>query len=555
MHIHTRHGIAVAAALLHFGASSTLVASDSAGPCLVEHSGRGCWDGACTGRICSADPACCEDRWGEACAALASFVCEVDARNVACSDPYSIRAARLVQNGTPQIGTLQNAPRVDAPLDLCCGLQDTGRVMRSVWYRLYAHDQPIDLRMHALSATEGTAFLQVLASDIGGPLDVQCASLSPLICDMADLGLGEVPTIRTGELTPGKLYFVRAGGSVDSEFMLMLRELDELPRPETDECENALPIIEGAATVDATGTTAACDDEFDDETLDRDVWLNYHATCDGWLELWGESDGPIEIYDGCACPQRSNRLIGSFDELRPRFENPLIPVQRAACYLLRLSGSANVELRCLSEDQCPPIQLRFSDGATNIGTTARSNTTDPRQPEESNAELRLATPDRFRVTLSQPNRPAPAHCWQACESGTNLPLYSDAFPNLADPVWIDSVNRIADDEIEIVLGRPVRPGEWTKIDYLSDEGPQPVLWFASLPGDLTRNGSIDGQDTARLERFHDFLGGSPLFDINRDGHIGPPDITAAIDLLNGSGPTGPWFGARLDLDFGPCEAD
>lgn len=546
-------GLTALASIVIHSASNAQQHHRSFGPCLAEHTGRGCWDAACSDRICSADPACCDDGWGSVCAGLASFVCELDAQNVVCSDDFNIRAARLLQIGTPQIGTLQNAPLVEEPLDLCCGLRDTGPSMRTVWYRLHAPDRPIDLRMHALSEVDGAAFLQILASDIGGPLDVQCASLSPHLCAAADLGLGEVPTIRTAALTPGQLYFVRAGGSIESNFMLMLRELDELVRPENDECDDALPIIEGATTVDANGATAACDDEFDTETLDRDVWLNYHATCDGWLELWGESDGAIEVYEGCACPQRSDRLIGRLDTLRPRFVDPLIPVRRASCYLLRLSGSAQVELLCLSENECPPLKLRFGEGGAAESATARSNTTDPRQPQESNPELRLATPNRFRVRLTQANRPAPPHCWQACQSSTNQALYVDAFPQLASPIWIDSVDRIADDEFEIVLGRPVRPGEWTKIDYLSDDGPQQIVWFASLPGDLTRNGSVDGQDSARIERFHELLGSSPLFDINRDGRIGPPDITAAIDLLNGSGPTGPWFGARLDLDFGPCE--
>lgn len=112
---------------------------------------------------------------------------------------------------------------------------------------------------------------------------------------------------------------------------------------------------------------------------------------------------------------------------------------------------------------------------------------------------------------------------------------------------VAEVHALGNDELEIVLDRPIAVRAWTVITHGSGGG---RVRLGFLPGDANADGVAAARDILALV---DMLNGvrevpGPWStDINRSGDSDAADIIRLIDLLNGSSQYERYFGARLPL--------
>ncbi len=155
----------------------------------------------------------------------------------------------------------------------------------------------------------------------------------------------------------------------------------------------------------------------------------------------------------------------------------------------------------------------------------------PFDPDGSNA----TGWQRIRVTWSAP----------PCRAFSTSDFHVSQFGGTQAAPVVAEVHVLADEEIEIVLDRPIAPRAWTVITH-AHSGERIRLGF--LPADANGDGTANARDILALIDLLNGVRNPPSdwsMDIDRSGKSNAADITRLIDLLNGSSQYEQYFGATL----------
>ena len=170
-------------------------------------------------------------------------------------------------------------------------------------------------------------------------------------------------------------------------------------------------------------------------------------------------------------------------------------------------------------------------------------------------ELVASTPEDGAMDARQPSAPDGSAIagWQVLDLQFNREpddLQVDDFAITqqgvaSDAPLIANVSTIGEANVRVTLDGIIPPRAWTTITHLPSNS---VVRLGYLPGDVTGNRSVDGDDVLALV---DALSGEtsslPAWstDINRSGAFEPGDLLRLVDLLNGAGSYDAWLGTTL----------
>ncbi len=180
---------------------------------------------------------------------------------------------------------------------------------------------------------EGYQYGMVVYGSCGCP--VTQAQEVPLACDLFGFGV-----VRVDNVTVGDCFKIRVGspfgGSLGGPSTLVVN--CHTP-PANDSCATPQVIGNGEFPYDATeattdGPAVACTGT----PIENDVWFDYTATCDGFLQISTSSfnTAAIALYSACSCPSTDfTEIPGTcgFGSI------PLLPVTAGQCFKIRVGGA------------------------------------------------------------------------------------------------------------------------------------------------------------------------------------------------------------------------
>src|SRR4030095_1604420 len=158
-------------------------------------------------------------------------------------------------------------------------------------------------------------------------------------------------------------------------------------RPVNNKCANAIVVNNGAtnwsnafATTDgpAGGPSNGCE-----QFMDRDIWFNYTATCNGAIIIdtlgsTGNTDTVVAAYDTFACPPGA--FLGCNDDISGTnaLSSLTVPVTAGQQIKIRVGsfvggpeGAGILNIACVGNDICPAATA-LAVGATVNGSLAGS---------------------------------------------------------------------------------------------------------------------------------------------------------------------------------------
>jgi hypothetical protein len=179
---------------------------------------------------------------------------------------------------------------------------------------------------------------------------------------------------------------------------------------------------------------------------------------------------------------------------------------------------------------------------------------DARQPHAADDPDRLQGVD---MILARAPAGADARCWTLQQTDANPHLRPPYPPELET----NDILEVFDDNsglYQIVLRRPITPGELTTITYTNELGSASTGCFTSHPGNVNGGATAGPKD---INVLIDILSGDDpaqwrmsSVDIDHSGALAPGDLLRAIDLLNGAGPYAPgWNGTTRQMDAESCQ--
>lgn len=195
-----------------------------------------------------------------------------------------------------------------------------------------------------------------------------------------------------------------------------------------------------------------------------------------------------------------------------------------------IPDECDTELNC-----CPVGPLTWLDPPLDV-VDARY----PHSPPDPNVKFGIDT-----VVVVGPSG-ANADCWCLNES---------AFDGAPNDI-IDVTENAG--EYTITFARPITAGACTALIYTDDMGGMQATQLRSNPANVDGNTASGAPDITALIDIINGTGtalyGNYSADIDRNGGVGAPDITALIDLLNGASQFDPWLSAPLPVcDTTTCQ--
>lgn len=174
----------------------------------------------------------------------------------------------------------------------------------------------------------------------------------------------------------------------------------------------------------------------------------------------------------------------------------------------------------------------------------------------SPAQLIASNPPDGAIDARQPSDPDGSHVtgwqqvriqWSAppCRAFSASDFHVSQFGGTQPAPVVAEVHVLADDEIEIILDRPIADRAWTLITH-AHSGERIRLGF--LPADANGDGTANARDILALIDMLNGVRATPgpwATDIDRSGKANAADITRLIDLLNGSSQYERYFAATL----------
>jgi hypothetical protein len=277
------------------------------------------------------------------------------------------------------------------------------------------------------------------------------------------------------------------------------------------------------------------------------------------------------VYDDQDCPPDPERVVavsanvggscgpGSRVTLGAPFSN----------YKLRLgdgtgdTAAGRIAVYPIDRPDCPPLSFVSQEP----WWVEPVEYVDVNRPHPSDDPTALEGFDRIRVAVVDPlvgetESVFDASCWSVCETAHNNERHPPYPPELVmnEVVEVETIEPL--EEFELVLKRPITPGETTILRYTDLNGrTQDVAWRFALPGDVNRDGHVGPEDLLKmiddldLPPCGDFVIGwcGPFpGDINRSGTSTAADVLELIDLMTGAGTFEPWMGASLPREYVAC---
>lgn len=309
-----------------------------------------------------------------------------------------------------------------------------------------------------------------------------------------------------------------------------------------DECQGEVLVFEFVVNIpipddDPAGVSDTQTIGVSDEILDVDVDVIINHTWIGDLIIDVEHNATtVRLWDR-QCGGNNNMDVIFDDEGDPVVCNEptvgrILPVEDLRVFdgmdllgdwTITVSDNAGADLGTLVQ-----WSLHISIPAIDccLGTLLSSDTIpdtgiDAREEHASGDPGNLTGLSAFLFTFDD-NQSITEDCFEIDETGGGTP------PNVAE------VNLIGDDQVEVVLDRPITAGEWTTVTYTSDVPVRTRIGF--LPGDVNQSSKSTGADIIELINCLNNQAICALYqsDIDRSGDATGNDITRLIDVLNES---------------------
>jgi len=277
------------------------------------------------------------------------------------------------------------------------------------------------------------------------------------------------------------------------------------------------------------------------------------------------------LYDDCECPPSEENIVGVSTDVGGACglgSRLIVPSAPRNCYKLRLGDGAGdtaagrLAVISVERPACPPMTITVRD-------EYQQGFIDPRRPHPASDASILEGIDRVvvavdpllgDVTLGEPEAIFDPSCWTVCETGHNVERHPPYLPQLHVNEVVQ-VNILDDPIFEVVLKRPITPGEATTLVYTDVNGhAQEVYRVTALPGDISGDGYAGAEDLILMIDHQCWFSARPgggnrcppmpkwgwdVLDINRGGSFEVTDLLELIDLLNGAGAYEPWMNASI----------
>jgi hypothetical protein len=290
-----------------------------------------------------------------------------------------------------------------------------------------------------------------------------------------------------------------------------------------------------------TGSTLNCPGPTCVESVDKDLWYDYTATCTGPATIGCHGGNPatnLIIYDGCECPGLNEEPLACTNEVPPLACGEVtFNVVAGKCYKIRLGNeNANTPTGTLAiacdGTGCPPGAVSFFEplnGTVDAGI--------PTAPDNA-AELEGIQTIKVMAPVSLE---APEACFAIdCETE---PFGGD--PNAI----LDVVEEPGQPgTYTIALARPISPYAVTRIRYLgSAPGPTTRAPYTGHPCNVDGDfGVVADTDVGLLVDVLEGLAADPPFnvfvqwgdygtDVDRSSDTTALDLVMLMDLFNGAG--------------------
>ncbi len=582
----------------------------------------GCEDPFCCDTVCNIDSFCCEVTWDATCANNAAQFCQAPPKNDECAPTDQAEGARLITLPTVVDANTMTATTNQFDPGFCChtgipGDPSSGPgdpAVNTVWFRFVAPTDSVFLSTCCSDARPGgdakDSLVQVLepvdqdrgiCAD-GNPcsiaaqdcvdgstceldLEAACNSLVPVACndDSDTCGCGGVdqPTRSqmcvTG-LTPGNTYFILVGAKTDVPddngrtdtgiFALTVTpNCAGTPVLHNDRCQDAevpagqddpanypltIPFDLTGATFGEAPVTFDCPGppSFCLSTMENDVWYDWTAPCNGTATIDtcdGDNtpDTGLAVYRGCDCPvgNTSEDIVACSDFMPPPcFLGSMVQfdVEQGQCYKIRLgghlgdqpAGPMHIDVAC---NPCPVGPVTFLD--------PQPDTVDARQPHPPGDPSSPQGIDTITVAGTQGTDSL--ECWSLCETADN-----------GSPNSITGIDDNGDGTYTVHLARPITPGAFTTLSVTLVDSTVVSAQYLAHPGNVNGDGFAFPDDLTALI---DVLNGTSTpawgnysVDIDHSGTVAAPDILRLIDVFQGADGYDFWLGSFAPFDCAPC---
>jgi len=256
--------------------------------------------------------------------------------------------------------------------------------------------------------------------------------------------------------------------------------------------------------------------------------------------------------------------VSGYNNATGQYRIRVLPCAGACCDSLSFNFGCSVrsEMSCITR----PGGIAYAPGTTCLGD-GNGNQIDDRCEGCPNAEIESVTPPDGVVDARQPHAPNSALLRQGIGSAdepivvtlsASIRGLEDCFSiceTQPDPVFganfITQVTDLGGTDYEIVLQRPITPGQVTTLDYSGGTG---FVSFTSHPANV--NGDTAAAPPDILAMIDCCLNGVCVppwggysCDVDHSGLAGPPDILRVIDLLNGAGDFNSWLNTSRPVNL------
>lgn len=396
------------------------------------------------------------------------------------------------------------------------------------------------------------------------------------------------------DLKRGQTYFVLLGAKepeVIWTYRLTINGVSSCSATgleDNDQCDNALVVAEGVHPFNLSQSTFSCPKELRcNNAIQNDVWYTYIPERSGLATI--ETCGPdaastpttqLIVYDECVCPPPPTLQCFQIGEDDCFFgASGTIEVNAGQCYLIRVgdagdeganrSGNLTISLELPDcnengiiddcELDCGPAK-GICDGVQGCGTGKDCDGSGILDICEGISccpvgELTWLDPPLDVVDARYPFDPfintfapvgissiqvqgppgADSVCWSFCDTLSS---------------GNDILNVVENNgTYTITLINPIELGVCSTITYTDESAMKTRTKLIAHPANT--NGLALADPVVDVNEMMSILNGSmPAFgiysaDLDHTGTIGPGDLLALIDLLNGSGPLDPWLGTLL----------
>lgn len=563
------------------------------GTCATQHAGVGCENPYCCDAVCDADPWCCQVDWDRECIRVVDRECTTAPTFDDCFEDDDHHALMIEATGTTVFAnSAADNPTSDPPFPcrlgaeaVCAGgpraalacqinqdcpqsscrlvLLPDQRAFHTVWFRFRATADSASISLCGSDAGLDSV-LQVLSVGDDSDGSTACSTLTPVDC--LDDSPGCSDTNRharrciTG-LVPDNLYYIAVGSKTIDDaglYKLVLRSPCQATdrTPVNDAMAGAVDLDLGVRMpfdlVDATpdGNADGCA-----SSNAADVWYAFDPTSSGWYTVRTD----VKLGDPQSIALVTYRhtpdMEGSVFEYACGTEGPaddkpgVVTVYLNADDDLLIRAAqmgptptfGDVIIEATSEPTCPPLRLEPFQPPIGVVDAGR-----PHAPDSTES---LAGIDTFRFFYDVEDdlvesmlNPA---CWTICTSDFNDHLHPPYSPDeLVNR--IEHLRNVGSGVAELVLKRPVTPGEITKVAYVDVNGRVSTLGpVIALPGDVNGDRFATAADVLELiDALNDTACTPPdcpgpwgafSTDIDHSGVSTASDVLELIDLFNGAG--------------------